>query len=311
MMRQLEIVGIGYPSIDNIIRLDGMVESGKTTIITNDNSKDIFYGGCVVNICYLLATLQHRCGIVMSVGEDFESSGFSEFLQEASIDLSLVNRCSGIKTSYTTLLTTEDGNHCTLFYPGAMGKDTNTHYDFDRLNAQWGLVTIGNLQANMNFVDACIEKKIPLIFSMKGDFSVLSKEYLEKVFVNSKIIFMNRQEFDGLSLYLGRDLLSYFDESALELLVITDGEKGSTILSPAACVAVPAFTSIEVVDTAGGGDAYIAGFLHELMMGKEALECGLGGSCLSSFIIEKYGCLTNIPSQEAYENRKNQLKEML
>lgn len=310
-MSRLDIVGIGYPSLDNIIRINGQLESGKTSIIVNDNSKDIFFGGCAVNMCSLLSFFHHSCGLVMSVGEDFHSSGFYRFLVDKQIDLSLVKECTGVKTSYTTLITDEAGNHCTLFYPGAMEHAHNTNYSLESLDCQYGLITIGELSANQHFMKECIKKGISIVFSMKGDFSVLTKDYLESVFTYSELIFMNQQEFDGLALYMNKSLMTYLEGEYLKALVVTNGENGSVVYSKEETVQIPAYTVETVRDTAGGGDAYIAGFLHERMLGHSFGECGAGGSSLSSFIIEQYGCLSNIPTFEQYEERKNKVLEMM
>ncbi|MEG0457683.1 MAG: carbohydrate kinase family protein, partial [Oscillospiraceae bacterium] len=58
-----------------------------------------------------------------------------------------------------------------------------------------------------------------------------------------------------------------------------------------------------VVDTTGSGDAYIAGFIYGLLENMDVKQCCNRGSVLSSFIIEKVGCVTNAPSLDEYNQR--------
>jgi adenosine kinase len=57
------------------------------------------------------------------------------------------------------------------------------------------------------------------------------------------------------------------------------------------------------VDTAGSGDAYMAGFLYGYRRGRPVRENALLGSVLSSFVIEQEGCCTALPDEKAFLER--------
>ncbi|MGO3732249.1 MAG: PfkB family carbohydrate kinase [Vagococcus sp.] len=309
-MSHLDLIGIGYPSIDKIMKLSSSPNFGETAIVINDNSQDPFFGGCAVNITYLLSHFNYRCGLVMTVGNDFESSGFKQFLLDKDISLDYVKMNHQLKTSYTSLLEEPNGDHITLFYPGPMSKEYYEPYNIQNIESSYGLVTIGELTGNKDFLNVCISKNIPIIFSMKGDFSCLEKDYLIKIFENSELIFMNKAEYDQLNNYLPSPVLTYFNSGKLNAIVVTDGSNGSTIYLEKEEVKIPIVNDIDIKDTAGGGDAYIAGFLKDYFVETpNYYRCGVSGSVLSSFIIEEYGCLSNIPSLIDFEKRRKLLLE--
>jgi sugar/nucleoside kinase (ribokinase family) len=50
------------------------------------------------------------------------------------------------------------------------------------------------------------------------------------------------------------------------------------------------------VDTVGAGDGYVAGFMYGYSKGKSLELCAQYGSTVSSFVIEKRGSTTNLPT---------------
>jgi sugar/nucleoside kinase (ribokinase family) len=87
------------------------------------------------------------------------------------------------------------------------------------------------------------------------------------------------------------DLLEWVD-----VVVMTRGGKGSTILSTEGRIDVPVIRSRRVVDVTGAGDAYRAGFYAGLSRGFDLYRCGLIGAAVAGFVIEKRGTQTNIPT---------------
>ena len=59
----------------------------------------------------------------------------------------------------------------------------------------------------------------------------------------------------------------------------------------------------ELLDTTGGGDAYISGFLYGYLRGYELLDCCCLGATLSAFVLEREGCCTGVPTESALLER--------
>ncbi len=78
------------------------------------------------------------------------------------------------------------------------------------------------------------------------------------------------------------------------VIAVTRGPKGSLVkMQGHDIIKIPAFKPRAVVDETGAGDAYMAGFLSQYLMGGRDIsnleKCGLVGSSTASFLIEEPG----------------------
>ncbi|MGF7058001.1 carbohydrate kinase family protein [Brassicibacter mesophilus] len=302
MVKDIDLIAVGYPSLDRIIKLNDTPSIGITSIIQNSDNSKIYYGGCNVNIAYLGARLGLKSMPMMSVGADFESTGFKEFLEDAGIDLDAIHRVDEDVTSNTYLVENSEGHHITLFYPGAMDSKYEFKIDKDIVKkAKYGVITVGNTDYNMQFMRACNEENIPVVFGMKCDFKAFPLDVLKVFLTSSNIIFTNEGEREEIEAQLGFDDISMLiHDGNAECIVVTKGINGSEVIykeddkvtSKQVSIAKPD----KVVDSTGVGDAYMTGFIYGLINGKTYEQAGRIGTVVSSFIIEEMGCLTNIPS---------------
>ncbi len=311
MVKDVDLIAVGYPSLDRIIKLNDTPSIGITSIIQNSDNSRIYYGGCNVNIAYLGARLGLKSMPMMSVGADFESTGFKVFLEEADINLDAIHTVDEDVTSNSYLIENDEGHHITLFYPGAM----DSKYEF-KINkeivrrAKYGVVTVGNTDYNIQFMKACNEENIPVVFGMKCDFKAFPLDVLKVFLMNSNIIFTNEGERKEIEKQLGLDDISMLIKAGnAECIVVTKGINGSEVIYKENDKVTSKYVSIakpeKVVDSTGVGDAYMTGFIYGLINGKTYEQAGRIGAVVSSFIIEEMGCLTNIPSlvqvQERYK----------
>ncbi|KKK38917.1 hypothetical protein WQ57_06090 [Mesobacillus campisalis] len=309
MKKEIDLIASGYPSVDYIIRLNETPKIGRTSIIQNREHTDSFFGGCNVNIAYLCSVMDHKALLSMRVGADFESSGFKGFLESGGLDTSNLQVIEEEVTSTSKLILNEDGNHITLFYPGAMDEKFPVDIDEELIQkSRLGVITVGEPKYNLRFADLCIKHQVPLVFGMKCDFQAFTPGNLLKMMHHSELIFMNEGEKAALeeSLPIQR-IEDFLDNGITKHIIVTLGSDGSRIISKQdgviAVERIPVAKPQVIADTTGVGDAYIAGFLHGYLEGKTVRQCGLSGAIMSSFIIEKQGCLSNIPTKEAFYQR--------
>lgn len=308
MTKDIDIIAVGYPSLDRIIKTGDSISIGKTSIIQNADNSKIYYGGCNVNIAYTCAKLSLKSMLMMRVGNDFTSSGYEKFLKDVHICLDGVEVINEDVTSNTYLIENSMGNHITLFYPGAMSNKYAVSIDRDIIKrAKYGVITVGNLEYNMAFAEACVKEDVPIIFGMKCDFESFSSDALKQMLNASTIIFMNEGEKEEIKKLFNLDnIYDLFKNGRCKCLVITQGKDGSIILckdhDKIVKEVIPIAKPDKVVDTTGVGDSYIAGFIYGLINNMSYMNCGKMGATVASFIIEDMGCLSNVPSE-------NQLKE--
>jgi adenosine kinase len=92
----------------------------------------------------------------------------------------------------------------------------------------------------------------------------------------------------------------------VELLVITRGEHGCSILGRGARIDVPAVTPHRIVDPTGVGDAFRGGFMKGLALDAPLEVCGRLGSVAATYALEHLGGTNHAYTWEEFGVRYEQ-----
>ncbi|WP_213951298.1 carbohydrate kinase family protein [Tepidanaerobacter syntrophicus] len=302
----------GYISMDRIIKVASPLRAGRTSIIINSDSEKIYYGGCSTNIAYILGKMGLKPLPIIRVGEDNKANDFLRYLKSANIELDAVEIIKGEISSYSYIVSDKDDNHVTMFYPGAMDSRYSKKID-DKLikNSRIGILTVGSYLDSLEFYNKCLKHDIPLVFGAKLDYDAFPIDFLKKILLKSKIIFSNKSEAEDIqSIFNIDDMAKLFSLGNAEIMIVTLGEEGSLCYEKTSSSfklhKIKPYKLEKVVDATGAGDAYIGGFLYGYLNGKSVIDCCLMGSVMSSFVLEKVGCTTNIPTSKQFYNRLNE-----
>ena len=86
--------------------------------------------------------------------------------------------------------------------------------------------------------------------------------------------------------------LEYHDSTRSRVVVITQGPDSVVVASAGKVLEFPvaALPTEKLVDTNGAGDAFVGGFLAQLVQGKELQECVRCGNWAAHVIIQRSGC---------------------
>lgn len=308
-MKPYHLIISGYSSFDHMLKLLSPAVVGKTSLIANSSCSTTFWGGCSVNIAVALSRLGLKVLPVLRVGDDFEASGFKKFLQDEGISLDAITHVPGETNPSAFMLQDPEGEHITTFYPGAMDEKYFSPYpDAWFENSQAALITVASYKDNLEFLQKARKFDIPLFFGMKGDFSAFPPDILEEIFRESTILFMNRTESEQLVELMGLNSIEdVFFIGKAEVLIITLGSQGSRYIARDGSSDLVSAVKIEnVVDTTGGGDGFISGFLYGYFTGLSYKECCQYGALVSSFVLEAEGCTTNLPDLDQLLKRKQE-----
>jgi len=121
------------------------------------------------------------------------------------------------------------------------------------------------------------------------------KDKILKALTNSDWLFCNEYEARTIENILGIKDVMDIDK---ELIVRTEGEKGSTAKVKGEIIKIPVIEGKEFIDATGAGDAFRGGFYCGLYNGYGVRESLILASATSSFVVEKVGALTNTPKWE-------------
>ena len=124
-------------------------------------------------------------------------------------------------------------------------------------------------------------------------------EIFYKIIKNTDILVLNHHELAHLN-HIG-----FKPDFSLgpQFFIITHGSAGCRILSKKANVDIPAYKTT-AIDAAGAGDAFNAGLITGQLKGFDIYESARLGNAAASFIVESWGCQTNLPTWEKVTLRR-------
>jgi sugar/nucleoside kinase (ribokinase family) len=306
-----DVITGGYVSLDRIIKITSSLGVGFTSLVENSDNAKIYYGGCSINIAYHLARLGLRTLPIVRVGRDFEESGFRDFLSRGNVCLDAIETVAEDMTPNCYLLEDPQGQHVTVFYPGAQGRKYYRPMKKEFFqDAGLGVMTVGSEPDNLEFFRKCRDAGIRMVFGMKADFDAYPDGVLKEALLYSSVIFTNESERQEMEKRLGIGSLTELLKSGnLRIIVTTRGTRGSVYYERAGerIVSGEIFATPcrGTVDTTGSGDGYISGFLYGYLRGYDTESCCRLGSTMASFIIESMGCCTGAPDEGELMRRFN------
>ncbi|MBU0761651.1 MAG: hypothetical protein KKD39_01385 [Candidatus Altiarchaeota archaeon] len=89
--------------------------------------------------------------------------------------------------------------------------------------------------------------------------------------------------------------------------IVTRGKDGARVYLKGSVVDVPAYET-KVVDAAGAGDAFNAGFITARIKDYDILDSVKIGNATASYVVEDWGCQTNLPTWDKVMDRYNKIK---
>lgn len=303
-MKDLDLLSVGsWTLFDYILRADHYPEEGETVAL-NMPSKLIhtkFFGDCSVNLAAAAAAMNVNVGLAMVVGDDFNTSGYRSHLLEMGIDLEGVDVRPGVDSGYSYNISDNKGRSVCFSHLGIAEDQSEWTPPLEQI-ARARAVVVSEKFCNytlQTIQHARKAGKITAINGMVGTANELAPEFLKA----ADYLFISQRELEALMRLLEitspRDLLAM----GPKMVVATRGTRGSRWLledQEFDCDSVPA---MQVQDTTGAGDAFAGTALAMLLQGVPPLEAARHAAAASSFVVEKWGCQTNLQSYERVQRR--------
>ena len=265
------------------------------------DSMDKRRGGCGPNIAYTLALLGERPRLMATAGQDFGE--YRAWLEAAGVDTSLVANVPGKFTASFFCSTDEANNQIASFYTGAMANAGEL--SFRSAGAcDLAIVSPNDPGAMLQYADECRTLDIPFIFDPGQQCARMSGEELKDGLAGALMVICNDYEFELIRQKTGLAEADVLREA--ELLVITRGEHGCSILGRGARVDVPAVTPHRIVDPTGVGDAFRGGFMKGLALDAPLEVCGRLGSVAATYALEHFGGTNHAYTWEEFGVRYEQ-----
>ncbi len=302
----LDVLTVGYPSADLIMRVSRSPASGETaTILDLPDMDSPLPGGCGANIAVGLTRLGLRAGLVSAIGNDGISKQYLKSLSTEDVDVSTVMTVPG-KMPRCFLFVAPDGSHQTFYYPGVnAGRPLGIPDSVKSTATRWGVVTVGPKEHTLEMARSWDRKKVPILWSLRRDPIAFPKDLVRYLALVSKVAVMNEAEADMLVEALGlkqvEDVLSFGGN--MEALMVTMGAAGSRVVWKEGEVHVPAVPPARFADPTGAGDAFCAGVLWGAIRGLSWDTSARVGAVVASFVLERLGAQEGLPNAVAVEKR--------
>ena len=248
------------------------------------DSMDKRRGGCAPNIAYTLALLGERPLLMASAGQDFGE--YRAWLEAAGVDTSLVLQVDDKFTASFFCSTDRNNNQIASFYTGAMANAGELSFRAVP-GCEFAILSPNDPDAMTQYAEECRTLGIRYIFDPGQQCTSMSGDQLRDGLVGATIVICNDYEFELIRKKTGlgeADILSSSDA-----LVVTRGEKGSTVMTSAGRTDVAAVQPRRIVDPTGVGDAYRGGLLKGIALGLPYSIAAQLGSVAATYALEHLG----------------------
>ncbi|MBZ9570571.1 carbohydrate kinase family protein [Methanobrevibacter sp. TMH8] len=305
MSEKSDLLVIGHTAIDYIMTVEEFPNPNSSTPI---NTLKVFHGGAGANVAMVAANLGLKTSIISAIGKKFINSDYHNQMNKVKIntDSMIISEDEDTPTAFG--MTNNNKDQIFYFYWGAGKEFAKSEPPKSTIQSCEAVhLATGDPVFNQRSSVVAKENERIVSFDPGQDLNMYDGEKLKKVIKNCTILFGNHHEIERMEKLLNFDI-NELREFGPDIIVKTCGKDGSTIYTEKEKIKVDSIYR-PAIDPTGAGDSYRAGFLHNYINGKDLEDCAKFASAVSSFIVEKQGCQTNIPKYEEAINRMNEFYE--
>lgn len=291
----VEVIGIGELLIDLINQ--------------NKNRYDFFPGGAPANCMVGLSRLGTKSGMITKVGKDFFGDFLLKTLKENDVDISNIPSTENYKTGLAFVTLDKNKNPSFSFYRTPCAdimlkpEEINEEYIKNAKLLHYGTVSMADEPARSAIFHAIkLAHSNGLIVSCDPNFrkdlwrTEEPKEHLLKALKFTDMLKVSLNEAEYLTGEENESAYSRLLNLGPSTIMITTSE-GCRILTKEEDIRVPGF-KVDVVDTTGAGDAFVAGFIHGTINKMPLFETGRFANAAAALSITKMGAMSALPTKE-------------
>ena len=257
-------------------------------------------GGCGGNIAYNLALLGQRPLLMATVGQD--APEYVAWLRDQGVDTSGVLQLPDEFTASFFVSSDQDNNQIASFYTGAMAKAGRLSFKDNKPESiELAIISPNDPGAMVKYARECRELGIPYIYDPSRQIPRLAPSDLVAGIEGAKVLIVNDYEFGMIKKQTG--LTDEDIQNLTEVVVITRGERGSTVRTVEDRWDIPVVPPRRVADPTGVGDAYRAGLITGMCQGLPWPVVGRMGSLAAAYVLEEHGTQRHRYLLESFRQR--------
>lgn len=300
-----EIVCIGQAVIDCITR--GKEEKPHKKNVYRAENISLNTGGDALNESVILSRLGHRVKLVCGVGNDVAGNLILHEMETRGIDVSDVTQSDSLTTPIANLMVNRDGTRVSINSEATMltGYAPSEHVIKGAkvvslaslfrapLDDSETIIRLARAAKEQGAI-LCADTKIPT-------YRKLTLDDIREILPLIDYIFPNENEgeyYTGETEYMA--MAEHFRSLGVKNVIIKTGEKGCTVSGEQGQFSMPAY-AVNAVDSTGGGDNFVAGFISSLLHGGSLRECCQYGTACAAVCVQSIGATTGVKSRESVE----------
>jgi sugar/nucleoside kinase (ribokinase family) len=290
-MRAQLVVTLGVHVLDVLVRPVEEIPEGQGATLVEDIRMTA--AGTAAGTALTLAKLGASVRTSGAIGTDPTGDLLIQLLDRAGIDTELLVRRTDTSTSATVLPIRPNGDRPTLHLLGA-----NITYGLD--DVPWDAIAeashlhLGGPELMVAEVAARIlaharEHDVVTSVDLLAPGELGTYDQIEPLLPYVDFLLPNDDQVLGFS--EEQDLVTgarKFLAAGAGLVAVTRGGDGALLVTPDGTDTVPAF-DVDVVDTTGCGDAFSAGFLRGIGLGRTPREAAVLGSAAAALVAQGLG----------------------
>jgi sugar/nucleoside kinase (ribokinase family) len=254
-------------------------------------------GGSAANMAFCLAQLGASVHLCSRVGADIAGEIVRTYLSDAGVNVSCVAQDPTRPTGFSVISISDDGRIGLLHHEGAntliapqdVSWSAVSDCDIFHVGGAMSLKLLDGqpLYDLLKDVRARAGKLTSLHTSRntdRKDTLIPSLSCLDYLFTN---------DTEALDISGQRDIsdaANWFHDRGARIVAITQGSEGAYVSNTQQSAKIPAF-SVDVVDTTGCGDAFVAGFLYTALKGGSIIESATWGNAVGARCAQVIGAM--------------------
>jgi len=295
----LDLLVFGDTAVDSFYEVDRIPHTDEASEVKCARR---FYGGMGANAAVVANKLGLKVGLVSVIGTDADD--YRAYMEGQGVKLYL----KGVFGDTTRSMFYKAGHdQVSFFYKGVteMLDDLDPEAEFGRQLPK-DVKAVYMARTYLGMQRKVVEAWANSIKVYNPGYGIFKFDRIPKTFrtvvAESGVVVVNNHEMNHLH-KLGYTLKPGMGQT----VIVTRGEKGASVYARDTKMDVPAYPA-KVVDASGAGDAFNAGFIAAQLKGYDIYESVKLGNAAASFIVEEWGCQTNLPTWDGVVERFNKIK---
>lgn len=302
-MESFDLLCAAELAIDEIGDARNITDNESSTLL---HSLKRFYGGMGGNFSVVASLFGAKTALLASIGQkDPDSIDYKKYLKGKGIETSYLMQDEW-STMSKCFIINQDEKQRIFFYPGTAIQNPEQYLDYcketiNKIKAK--ALYAGSVNFELNKM--CLKESEAKLkaYAPAHNTHRHTKEDLSACLHATDILFINEHESKIMEKTLDRNIFEISREYAISVIAKTLGKDGSEIIVRGNPTAIAPCPVPKVIDHSGAGDAYAGGFLASYIKTKDPIYSAKIASAVASFIVEKQGCQSNVPTMEMLKER--------